>query len=135
TGFDQNEVLRLAASVEKASEHPLALAIVSAAQEHGLNLSAVSEFDSPTGRGVVGAVDGRRLALGNASFLRELGVQTHALEQAAERLRHEGATAIFLRVDGRPSAVIAIAAPVNRTTRHALHAGWQESARVQLLTG
>src|SRR6266480_4641302 len=135
TGFDQNEVLRLAASVEKASEHPLALAIVSAAQEHGLNLSAVSEFDSPTGRGVVGAVDGRRLALGNASFLRELGVQTHALEQEAERLRHEGATAIFLGVDGKVGAVIAIADPVKRTTPDALHALSQEGVRVVMLTG
>ena len=134
-GLDQNEVLRLAASVEKASEHPLALAIVSAAQERGLNLSAVSEFDSPTGRGVVGAVDGRRLALGNASFLRELGVQTHALEQEAERLRHEGATAIFLGVDGKVGAVIAIADPVKRTTPDALHALSQEGVRVVMLTG
>src|SRR6266481_453373 len=135
TGFDENEVLRLAASVEKASEHPLALAIVSAAQERGLNLSPVTEFDSPTGRGVMGAVDGRRLALGNANFLRELGVRTHELEQEAERLRHEGATAIFLGVDGKVAAVIAIADPVKRTTPDALNALSQEGVRVVMLTG
>jgi len=135
TGFDENEVLRLAASVEKASEHPLALAIVSAAQERGLNLSPVTEFDSPTGRGVMGAVDGRRLALGNANFLRELGVRTHELEQEAERLRHEGATAIFLGVDGKVAAVIAIADPVKCTTPDALNALSQEGVRVVMLTG
>src|SRR5499427_1184416 len=80
-GFDDNDALRWAASVETASEHPLALAIVAAAERRKLKLSAVAEFDSPTGKGVVGVVDGRRLALGNARFLRELGVQTSALEQ------------------------------------------------------
>jgi Cu+-exporting ATPase len=121
--------------VEKASEHPLALAIVAAAEERKLNLAAVAEFDSPTGKGVVGLVEGRRLALGNARFLRELGVQTHALEQAAERLRHEGATAIFLAIDGKVAAVIAIADPVKRTTPDALNALSREGVRVVMLTG
>src|SRR6516164_781585 len=134
-GFDENDALRWAASVEKASEHPLALAIVAAAQERKLNLSAVAEFDSPTGKGVVGLVEGRRLVLGNARFLRELGVQTHELEQAAERLRHEGATAIFLAVDGRVAAVIAIADPVKPTTADALNALAREGVRVVMLTG
>jgi heavy metal translocating P-type ATPase len=134
-GFEENEVLRLAVSVEQPSEHPLALAIVAAAQERGLNMSAVSEFDSPTGKGVVGTLDGRRLALGNAKFLRELGVQTNELEQDAERLRHEGATAIFLGVDGKGAAVIAIADPVKRTTPDALDALAKEGIRVVMLTG
>jgi P-type Cu+ transporter len=134
-GFDDNDALRWAASVEKASEHPLALAIVAAAQERKLNLSAVTEFDSPTGKGVVGLVEGRRLALGNARFLRELGVQTHDLEQDAERLRHEGATAIFLAVDGKVAAVIAIADPVKKTTPDALNALAKEGVRVVMLTG
>jgi Cu+-exporting ATPase len=134
-GFDENEVLRLAASVEKASEHPLALAIVAAAQERKLSLSAVSEFDSPTGKGVVGVVDGRRLALGNANFLRELGIQTAALATNAERLRHEGATAIFLGVDGKVAAAIAIADPVKATTPAALEALAHEGVRVVMLTG
>src|SRR5499427_8954884 len=134
-GFAENDALRWAASVEKASEHPLALAIVAAAEQRKLNLSGVAEFDSPTGKGVVGVVDGRRLALGNARFLHELGVQTHELEQDAERLRHEGATAIFLGVDGKVAAVIAIADPVKRTTPDALNALAQEGVRVVMLTG
>jgi Cu+-exporting ATPase len=133
--LDENEVLRLAASVEQASEHPLALAIVAAAQERGLNMSAVTGFDSPTGKGVVGTLDGRRLALGNAKFLRELGIPTNELEQDAERLRHEGATAIFLGVDGKVAAVIGIADPVKRTTPDALNALAKEGVRVVMLTG
>jgi Cu+-exporting ATPase len=134
-GFDENEVLRLAAGVEKASEHPLALAIVAAAQERKLSLSPVGEFDSPTGKGVVGVVDGRRLALGNAKFLAELGIPTDALAKEAERLRHEGATAIFLGIDGKAAAVIAIADPVKATTPAALQALAQEGIRVVMLTG
>src|SRR6266568_4740777 len=134
-GFHENDALRWAASVEKASEHPLALAIVAAAEERKLKLSAVADFDSPTGKGVVGVVDGRRLALGNAKFLSELGVQNNQLEQDAERLRHEGATAIFLAVDGKAAAVIAIADPVKRTTPDALNALAQEGVRVVMLTG
>jgi P-type Cu+ transporter len=134
-GFDENEVVRLAASVEQASEHPLALAIVTAAQERGLKMSAVTGFDSPTGKGVVGTLDGRRLALGNAKFLRELAIPTNALEQDAERLRHEGATAIFLGVDGKVAAVIGIADPVKRTTPEALNALANEGIRVVMLTG
>jgi Cu+-exporting ATPase len=134
-GFEENEVLRLAASVEKASEHPLALAIVAAAQERGVRISDVADFDSPTGKGVVGTVDGHRLALGNAKFLRELGVETRELEQEAERLRLEGATAIFLAVDGKVAAVIAIADPVKPSTPEALKALSQEGIRVVMLTG
>jgi P-type Cu+ transporter len=134
-GFDENEVLGVAASVEKASEHPLALAIVAAAQERGLDLTAMTEFDSPTGKGVVGAIDGRRLVLGSASFLREIGIQTSQLEQEAERLRREGATAIFLGVDGKLAGVLAIADPVKRTTPDALNALAKDGIRVVMLTG
>ena len=134
-GLDENEALRLAASAERASEHPLALAIVAAARERDLPLSDVSEFDSPTGKGVVGVVEGRRLALGNARFLRELGIDTSALENDSERLRREGATAIFLAADGNVAAVIAIADPVKRTTPEALAALSRERVRVVMLTG
>jgi Cu+-exporting ATPase len=134
-GFDEAEVLRLAASVEQASEHPLALAIVAAARERKLGLAAVSEFDSPTGKGAVGVADGHRLALGNARFLRELKAEVSALEPEAERLRGEGATAIFLAVDGKAAAVIAIADPVKPTTPEALAALAQEGVRVVMLTG
>ena len=134
-GFEESQVLRLAASLEKASEHPLALAIVAAAHERGLNMSTVTEFNSPTGKGVVGVVDGQRLALGNANFLRELHIQLGELEQDAERFRHDGATAIFLGVDGRLAAVIAIADPVKATTPDALNALAKEGVRVVMLTG
>jgi Cu+-exporting ATPase len=135
TGFDEAEVLRLAASVEQASEHPLALAIVAAAHERKLGLAAVSEFDSPTGKGAVGVADGHQLALGNARFLRELKVEVSTLEPEAERLRGEGATAIFLAVDGKAAAVIAIADPVKSTTPEALAALAQDGVRVVMLTG
>jgi Cu+-exporting ATPase len=134
-GFEEGQVLRLAASLEKASEHSLALAIVAAAQERGLNMSAVTEFNSPTGKGVVGVVDGRRLALGHANFLRELHIAPNALEQDAEQLRQDGATAIFLGADGRLAAVIAVADPVKSTTPAALGALAKEGVRVVMLTG
>jgi Cu+-exporting ATPase len=134
-GFEEGEVLRLAASVEKSSEHPLALAIVAAAAERKLGLSDVSGFDSPTGKGVLGTVDGRKLALGNARFLREVGVDTAALEVEADRLRREGATAIFLGLDGKVAAVFAIADPVKDSTPGALRALAQEKVRVVMLTG
>jgi len=134
-GFDENAALRFAASVETTSEHPLALAIVAAAQERKLKLAPVGEFDSPTGKGVVGTIDGHRLVVGNAKFLDERGVATSELEQEAERLRHEGATAIFLGVDGKAAAVIAIADPVKATTPDALRALAREGVRVVMLTG
>jgi Cu+-exporting ATPase len=135
TGFAEADVLRLAASAEKASEHPLALAIVAAAAERKLALSEVADFDSPTGKGVVGTVEGRRLALGNARFLGELGIDTAALEDEAERQRREGATAIFLALDGRVAAIFAIADPVKATTPAALAALAREKIRVVMLTG
>jgi P-type Cu+ transporter len=134
-GFEENEALRLAASVEQASEHPLALSIVAAARDRNLNLSTVAAFDSPTGKGVVGTVDGKRIALGNAKFLRELGIETSELEHEAERLRYDGATAIFLAIDGKVAAVIAIADPVKSTTPDALNALSKEGIRVVMLTG
>jgi P-type Cu+ transporter len=134
-GFAEDEALRLAASVEKASEHPLALAIVAAAQERGLAIADVSEFDSPTGKGVVGAVGGRRVSLGHANFLNEIGIDPAPLASEAERLRQDGATAIFLAVDRRVAAVIAIADPVKETTPAALKSLAQESVRVVMLTG
>jgi Cu+-exporting ATPase len=135
TGFEESEVLRLAASVEQASEHPLAAAVVAAAQERRLALSPVSAFDSPTGKGVVGMVDGRRISLGNAKFLREIGIDAVDLDGEAERLRADGATAIFLAVDGKIAAVIAIADPVKPTTSEALKLLAQDGVRVVMLTG
>ena len=134
-GFEESEALRLAASVEQASEHPLAAAIVASARERGLPMSSVSEFDSPTGKGAVGVVDGRRVGLGNAKFLHELGIDTADLDGEAERLRADGATAIFLAVDRKLAAVIAIADPVKPTTSEALKLLAQDGVRVVMLTG
>ena len=135
TGFEESEALRLAASVEQASEHPLAAAIVASAKDRRLALSQVSAFDSPTGKGVVGMVDGRHITLGNAKFLREIEIATTDLDDEAERLRADGATAIFLAVDGKIAAVIAIADPVKSTTPEALKLLAQDGVRVVMLTG
>ncbi len=134
-GFDEAEVLHLAASVERASEHPLAQAIVAAAAERRIDLAPVLGFDSPAGKGAVGMVGRRRVVIGNASFLAELGISASALEAEAERLRQDGATAIFLAVDGRLASVIAVADPVKATTPAALAALRREGLRVVMLTG
>jgi Cu+-exporting ATPase len=134
-GFDEREALRLAASVERASEHPLAAAIVQAAQERGIDLARVMGFDSPTGKGVIGMVEKKRIVLGNAKFLAELNIATAELETEAERQRQDGATAIFLAVDGKPAAVIAIADPVKPTTPDALKTLTGAGVHVVMLTG
>jgi Cu+-exporting ATPase len=134
-GLSESEVLRLAASVERASEHPLARAVVDAATERRINLAEVSDFDSPTGKGALGTVDGRRVALGNARFLAEINVATAALDAEAERLRQDGATAIYVAVDGKAAGVIAIADPVKATTPEALKTLTAEGVRVVMLTG
>ncbi|MEA2974658.1 MAG: P-type Cu+ transporter, partial [Alphaproteobacteria bacterium] len=134
-GFDEAEVLRLAASVERSSEHPLAAAIVQAAAERKIELAPVRGFDSPTGKGVIGMVEQRRMVLGNAKFLAELNIPSSALEAKAEKLRGDGATAIFLAIDGKLAGVLAIADPVKTTTLEALTALTRDGIRVVMLTG
>jgi len=134
-GLNENEVLRLAASVERASEHPLARAIVDAASERKLSLATVADFDSPTGKGALGTVENHKIALGNSHFLAELGVATAALDADADRLRQDGATAIYIAVNGKAAGVIAIADPVKATTPDALKALTAEGVRVVMLTG
>jgi Cu+-exporting ATPase len=134
-GFDEAEVLRLAASVERASEHPLARAIVEAAAERAVALSEAADFDAPAGKGVIGTVLGRKVVLGNARFLQAARVSVTALEPEAERLRQEGATAIYLGIDGQSAGVIAIADPVKPTTPEAMKALTADGVRVVMLTG
>ena len=134
-GIDETQVLRIAASVERGSEHPLAAAIVAAAAERKIELAPVRGFDAPAGKGVIGMVEGKRLALGNAKFLAELNIDTAALAQEAERLRGDGATVIFLAVNGKLAGVIAIADPVKPTTPTALAALSADGVRVVMLTG
>ena len=134
-GFTEDEALRLAASVERASEHPLALAIVRAAEERGIATAPVADFDSPTGKGAYGTVDGKRIPLGNAKFLAEQGVDVAALADEADRLREDGATAIFMGVDGQVAAIFALADPVKPSTPEALAALKAQGIRVVMLTG
>jgi P-type Cu+ transporter len=135
TGVTETEVLRLAASVERASEHPLARAIVEAASEGGIALADAADFDSPTGKGAIATVVGRKVVLGNARYLAEIGVSVSPLEDEAERLREDGATAICLAIDGKIAGVIAIADPVKPTTAAALRALTADGVRVVMLSG
>jgi Cu+-exporting ATPase len=134
-GFDESKILHLAASLERGSEHPLAAAIVRAASERGLTLATAGDFDAPAGKGVTGTVEDARLALGNAKFLGELGIDIAALAQEAERLRRDGATVVFLAVDGKLAGAIAIADPVKATTPAALKALAADKITVVMLTG
>ncbi|MEP6798331.1 MAG: copper-translocating P-type ATPase, partial [Lapillicoccus sp.] len=134
-GFEADEVLRLAAGVERASEHPLARAIVSAATARGLRIPDVTDFDAPAGRGVVGVVEGHRVALGSSAFLTSLDVEAGGLAPRADELRGDGATAIFVALDDRVAGVIAIADPVKASTPDALAALRAAGIEVVMLTG
>jgi len=134
-GFEDSEILRLAASVERASEHPLADAIVRSAKERNLDLGKVEAFDSPTGKGATGNVDGRSIHLGNSNFLTSLGIETRSLGEQAERLRGDGATVINIAVDGKLAGLFAIADPVKPSTPDALKALAAEGVKVIMLTG
>jgi Cu+-exporting ATPase len=134
-GHSEDDMLRFAASVERPSEHPLAAAIVAAAEERKIAPERVMGFDSPAGKGAIGMVEHKRVALGNAKFLAELGIATDALAGEAERLRGDGATAIFVAIDGKLAGAIAIADPVKATTPAALDALRREGLRIVMLTG
>ncbi|HEX6957494.1 MAG TPA: heavy metal translocating P-type ATPase, partial [Ferrovibrio sp.] len=134
-GFEEAELLRLAASLERGSEHPLAQAIVRAAGKRGLALSEAADFDSPVGKGVLGRVDGRAVVIGNAGFLAERGIDAAPIAAQADALRRNGASAIFVAVDGRIAGLLAIADPVKETTPDALKALEAEGIRVVMVTG
>jgi Cu+-exporting ATPase len=134
-GFDSGVILRLAAGVEKASEHPLALAIVAAAEKQGIAVPPVTDFDSPLGKGALGIVEGKAIVLGNAAFLKENGVDASGLSERADDLRHDGATAIYIGVDGAAGGIFAIADPVKGTTAEALKALHADGIRIVMLTG
>jgi Cu+-exporting ATPase len=134
-GFDEAELLRLAASLERGSEHPLADAILRAAQDRGLTLSETKDFDSPVGKGVLGTVDGKRIVLGGARLMGEQGVDMAPLEVDAEALRKEGATAIFATVDGKLAGLLGIADPIKATTAEAVQALKADGVRIVMMTG
>ncbi len=134
-GFNEREILRLAASVEQASEHPLAAAIVAAAKSRDIPLAKVMGFDSPTGKGAIGMVERKRIVLGNAKFLGELKIASDELSGAADKLRQDGATAIFIAINGKVAGTIAIADPVKATTPTALEELRAAGIRIVMLTG
>ncbi len=134
-GLSEDDLLRLAASVERGSEHPLARAILAAAADRNLALGEASDFDSPVGRGVVGMVEGRRVLLGGAAFLAEEGVDAAPLQAEADRLRADGATAILAAIDGHSAGVIAIADPIKPSTQPAIAELHARGVRIVMLTG
>ena len=134
-GVIEEDLLRLTASLERSSEHPLAAAIVRFANERSLTLAPVENFDSPVGKGVTGTVEGRKLVIGNRKIMTEGGIDTASLDQNADEMRREGATAIFVAIDGKAAGIIAIADPIKATTPAAITALKAAGIRVVMLTG
>ena len=134
-GGDRKEILRLAASIERASEHPLAAAIVEAAEKEGVRLTTTEDFRSLTGKGVLGTVDGRSIALGNLALLQELPIDPAALLGRAEELRREGHTVMFVAVDGYVAGLVAVSDPIKPSTREAIEILHREGIRIVMLTG
>ena len=134
-GMTEADILPLAASLERSSEHPLAAAIVAAARERGMTLTDPTDFASVTGKGVTGKAGGRAVALGSLKLMEDLGVAFGGLAAQADALRRDGATALFLAVDGKPGAVIAIADPIKGTTRAALDTLRADGVRIIMLSG
>jgi Cu+-exporting ATPase len=134
-GIDEGQLLRLAAGLEQASEHPLAAAIVAGVRDRGVAVPAVAEFTSITGKGVTGTVEGRPVALGNRALLADLGIDPGDLAEQAEELRHGGQTVMFAAIDGRPAGLLGVADPIKETTPEALALLRREGLRIVMLTG
>ena len=134
-GADETELLRLAASVEQASEHPLAAAIVKAAKERKIELAKVMGFDAPSGKGAIGMVERKRMAIGNAKFMGELNIAVDSLSAKSDALRADGATTVFVAINGKLAGVIGIADTVKATTPQALSALRDAGIRIVMLTG
>lgn len=134
-GFNEKTLLHLAASIEMGSEHPLAEAIVGGAKERGVDPSKVESFESLTGRGVTGMMDGRKIALGNLRLIEELGIAPGDLPERAESMRKEGQTAMFVAVDGKAAGILAVADPIKSTTAEAIDRLHQDGIKVVMITG
>lgn len=134
-GFNEDQILTLAAALEQGSEHPLAHAIIKAAQEKNLKFSKAQDFDSPTGKGVVGTVDGQFVALGNIKLMDDLKIDIKPLAAQADELRGDGATVIFTAVQGKAAGLLAIADPIKETTPEAIKALKAMNIRIVMLTG
>jgi len=134
-GFDETDVLRLGASLERGSEHPLAAAIVGGALDRGITLSPTADFGSVTGQGVTGTVEGRAVALGNVRLLEGLGIDPAGLPASAEAGRVQGQTVMFVAIDGRAAGLIGVADPIKDSTPEAIHALHEAGVQVVMLTG
>ena len=135
SGFEERELLRLAASLERGSEHPLAAAIVGGAQDKGVDLISAEDFASRTGRGVTGRVDGHAVALGNRGLLTELGIDPGELDAEADTLREEGQTVMFVVADGKVAGLLGVADPIKASTPEAIASLHRDGVRVVMLTG
>ncbi len=133
--FTEQDVLRYAAALEQASEHPLAAAVIAGAKERGVQIPSAADFDAPTGRGVTGSVDGHRVLLGNQLLMQENGIDTSGLGQRAEQQRSEGQTVMFLAIDGRPAGTIGAADPIKASTAEAIQLLHADGLRIVMLTG
>jgi len=134
-GFDEKTILHFAASIERGSEHPLASAIVKGAEERGISLTDVEEFESVTGKGVAGMIEGHKVALGNLKLFDDLGIDTAELSLNAESMRREGQTVMFIAVDGKAAGLLGVADPIKETTPEAIDFLQKEGIRVLMLTG
>jgi Cu+-exporting ATPase len=134
-GMDEATLLKLAATLERGSEHPLAEAIVAGASERGLELGTLSAFDSLTGKGVTGEVDGRRVGLGNRRLLEDLGIDPGELAEQADSARAQGDSVMFVTVDGQVAGLVGVADPIKESTPSAITALHQEGVRIIMLTG
>lgn len=134
-GFDERSILHFAASLERASEHPLGAAIVKGAEQRGISLIGVENFESLTGKGVVGEIQGHRIALGNRKLLDDFGIDPDELSEKAEAMRKEGQTVMFIAVDGRIAGLLGVADPIKETTPEAIEALHREGIRIVMVTG
>ncbi|MCP5093896.1 MAG: HAD-IC family P-type ATPase, partial [Gammaproteobacteria bacterium] len=134
-GFDEATVLQLAASLERASEHPLAEAIVGGAEETGITLTDTERFESITGQGVTGSIDGRSVALGNLKLMQTLAVDAEPMSMQADAARAEGQTVMLIAIDGKAAGLISVADPVKQSTPEAIHDLHAEGIRIVMLTG
>ncbi len=134
-GFDEESILKSAASLERASEHPLATAIVNGASDKNIVLVEVSNFNSITGKGVSGIVDNRDVAIGNRKLLEDLNVDTKSLTEIAEELRGDGQTAMFVTIDNKLAGILGVADPIKASTHEAIKALHQDNVQIVMLTG
>ena len=135
SGIESATLLRLAASLENVSEHPLAAAIIGGARERGVSLAEVRDFQSVTGKGVIGTVEGRNVAIGNLRHFEDLRIEPGPLRERAETLRRDGQTVMFVAIDGRPAGLVGVADPIKASTLEAIEALHREGIKVVMLTG